>query len=416
MNPVDDNADKIKQLDEQNQILDRQAKILIENDIQLRAAYEKLEKAYDDLTQDREKISAERNKLTIVLTGITDAVVAADLTGKIVIFNSAAQKITGVSESEALGKSIQEVFTFFDNEGEVEYSVYAPLRGDGYEGVLYQKNGVKLVCNLKESFVNLMVAQITEGQDINLGAIITMHDVTEEHKLEDMKLDFVSMAAHELRTPLTSLRGYIYIYLRDNASALNEKQSMVLNRISIATDRLVALVENLLNISRIENGTLTIKFEKFDWADNIKGLVAEMMVQAKDKEIELTIAEPIPENLIISADKFRVSEVFSNIVSNAINYTDKNGKVTITLEKSGNEVITHVTDTGEGIPEDALPHLFTKFFRVSGILEQGSKGTGLGLYIAKSIIDLHRGRIWVTSKVGEGSIFSFSLLLVKNGE
>ncbi len=413
MDPQDSIDTRLNELNEKNEMLDRQAKILIENDLHLRKTYEALEQAYNDLTQDREKISAERNKLAVILSGITDAVVAADLSGNIVSFNHAAQKITGLSEAEVQGKSFAEIVKFFDQDGEVAYTTYSPLRQDGYEGTIYQQNGLKLVCNQKESKVNLMVAQITEGVKVNLGPIITIHDVTEESKLEEMKLDFVSMAAHELRTPLTSLRGYVYIYLRDNAESLNEKQSTILNRISIATERLVSLVENLLNISRIENGTLTIKTEKFDWIENLKGLVQEIQIQARDKAIELTIAEPLPPEVLISADRFRVSEVLSNILANAINYTAREGRVSVGVEVGNGEVITHVTDSGQGIPEEAIPHLFTKFFRVSGSLEQGSKGTGLGLYIAKSIIDMHKGRIWVKSQPGQGSTFSFSLPVAK---
>ncbi len=175
----------------------------------------------------------------------------------------------------------------------------------------------------------------------------------------------------------------------------------------------MALVENLVSISRIERGTLTVKEDNIKWIENVRSIVLEMMVQAKDKNINLHFDEADGVEIELNADKFRINEVLSNLLSNAINYTDPGGEVAVWIEKNDTEIVTHIKDTGEGIPQDAISHLFTKFFRVSGKLEQGSKGTGLGLYIAKSIIEMHQGKIWVESEFGKGSTFSFSLPLKK---
>jgi two-component system, OmpR family, sensor histidine kinase ResE len=221
------------------------------------------------------------------------------------------------------------------------------------------------------------------------------------------------VAAHELRTPLTSIKGYLYIFLRNYRASLDSEQMTFLTRMSIATQRLGALVENLLNVTRIEKGVMTIHLESIDWIENTKLLLAELIDQATDKKIEIKFQEPSEHYPNVGVDKFRINEVLSNLISNAINYTNIEGQVKIWFEKTPDEVITHVQDNGPGIPADALPHLFTKFFRVSGNLEQGSKGTGLGLYITKSIIEMHKGKIWVDSEVDKGSIFSFSLPIYK---
>src|SRR3989344_7529862 len=150
------------------------------------------------------------------------------------------------------------------------------------------------------------------------------------------------------------------------------------------------------------------------WEELVSEIVMTYNDQARQKGISLTFIkykEKIPKVLV---DRFRMGEVLSNLIGNAINYTNPGGKVTVSTELRGDGVVTHVEDTGQGVPESAIPKLFTKFFRVSGVLEQGSKGTGLGLYISKAIVEMHNGRIWAKSILGEGSTFSFALPLVKS--
>lgn len=366
------------------------------------------------LANDREIISAEKNKLAVILSGVRDVVVAVDLKRNIFTINKAAENLLGLTPAQILGKPISEVVRIFDKEAEVMQNSYCPVVTNGFEGNVFYKNGLKLVSkNGKSSFVNLISSQIKEGEKVNLGCILTIHDVTEERRLEDMKLDFVSIAAHELRTPLTSIKGYLYVLIRDYYKVFDDKQKNILKKLNLSTQRLVSLVENLLNVTRIERGTLNINLQEVDWLENVKGVIGEIIDQAKDKKMELVFEAPSESLPKVYADQLRINEVLSNLLSNAINYSPAGGRIRVWIELSGTEIITHVADTGQGIPKDAIAHLFTKFFRVAGKLEQGSKGTGLGLYIAKSIVNLHHGRIWVESEFGKGSTFSFTLPVVK---
>lgn len=367
----------------------------------------KLEQNINSLAIDKTIISAERNKLAVTVSAITDAVIAVDLERKIIIFNSAAQNLTGYKRLEVLGKQLDQVIRIFDKEEEVTPSNYCPIKTDGIEGVVFSKPNLKMV-GKRQAFVNLISGQIAEGLQNNLGCILTLHDVSKEAELEKMKLDFVSMAAHELRTPLTSLKGYIHVFSK-NPINFSDQQKTYLLRMNISVQKLVGLVENLLNVSRIERGTLTLRLEDVDWLTNVKEVVSELLDQAKDKNQELNIVEPNIPLPKIKIDKFRINEVLANLLSNAISYTQVGGKIKVWFDETADEVITHIADNGQGISKEALPHLFTKFFRVSGPLEQGSKGTGLGLYIAKSIVNLHKGKIWAQSEEGKGSTFSFSL-------
>lgn len=360
--------------------------------------------------QRTQQLKAERNKIAVTLASIVDAVIVVDLGRNIIIFNKAAEKLTGYKLTDVLGKPIDQVIKVFDKTQNLTLDTFCPISSDDFEGIAYHKEGLMLTgLNGKQTYVNVLAGQIKEGKDANVGCILTLYDVSKDKLLEEMKLDFVSMAVHELRTPLTSIKGYLYIYLRDYKESLDSKQSTLLSRINISTQRLVSLVENLLNVTRIEKGTLTLNLQPIDWVQNTAEIISEIIDQAKDKQVILDFIQPKQPLPNVKADKFRINEVLMNLLANAINYTRRGGKITVWIEKQGNEIITHIADDGPGIPKEALPHLFTKFFRVSGSLEQGSKGTGLGLYIAKSIVEIHKGKIWVESKLGKGSAFSFSL-------
>ncbi len=368
------------------------------------------------LRHEEKKLLGEKDKLSLTLSAITDGVIAVDLSRNIIIFNRAAEKLTGYHVGEVLGKNIDDVIKVFDRgEGQIPSSVYCPISlNTTEEGIIYSRNDLKIITNTKEAFVNMLSGQIKESTESNLGSILTLHNVSQERQLEEMKLDFVSMAAHELRTPLTAIKGYVYIFIKDYMKQMNEKQATMLQRLSISAQKLSTLVENLLSISRIESGSLTVNLQPTDWIESVKSTILEVEPQIKDKKLEFTADLPqfLPK---VYVDPLRIEEVLSNLLTNAVSYTAPGGKVRVWVEQQGQEIITHVSDTGEGIPEEALPHIFTKFFRVSGSLEQGSKGTGLGLYIAKSIINMHHGRVWVQSEFGKGSTFSFALPVFKQG-
>lgn len=222
-------------------------------------------------------------------------------------------------------------------------------------------------------------------------------------------VDLVSMVAHELRTPLTSIKGYLSVFMEENKDKFDSTQKMFLHRIDIAVQQMMGLTDNLLNASRIERGVFAISMQTIDWVDNVAEVFDEFLKRAKDKKINLVFIKPQEHTFFVKADKLRINEVLLNLLSNAISYTDENGKITVSIEKQGQEVATYVKDTGAGIPKSAIPNLFTKFFRVNSKASQGVKGTGLGLYISKAIVEAHGGRIWVESEVGKGSTFSFSL-------
>lgn len=356
------------------------------------------------------QLSAEKNKMSVILSGITDSVIALDLKRNIVMFNTNAELLTGFTTSQVMGKSISQVVEFFEGKRSLPIDEYAPVKSDGFEGIVFVKENVKMASvKGKDAWVRLTVSQIGEGNQVNLGNILTIRDRTREHELEEMKVDFVSMAAHELRTPLTSMKGYLSVFMNENKGKLSQDNQILINRVAISTDLLSGLVENILNVSRIERGVYTVHPAPLDWVQFVSNAVSDVQIRAHEKNLRLTFTQPSEPLPSVIADKARIVEVLYNLLSNAINYTPKDGSITVWIERVKDMLVTHVRDTGKGVPKEALPHLFSKFYRAGGPTSEGVKGTGLGLYISKSIVELHKGKIWVESKENEGSTFSFSL-------
>lgn len=373
----------------------------------------KLKQLLTNLEQDKDTISAQKNKLDIILSSMKDGIIAVDLSKNVVLVNKAACEMTGYGEAELQGHKIDDVLHFFDGKEEISTKAYCQIDfANSYSSRLFQsltlvgkgERGVK---------INLMTSPAQEGVQTNLGCILIMHDLTSESELEQMRLDFVSMASHELKTPLTNIIGYLSVYINESKAQLKKEQSLLLDRCLVSARELLSLVENILSVNKIERDQMGISIQPTDLTELLTKAIEDLQNQAKLKNITLALT-PLPASLPkVLADPLRTAEVINNLVSNAINYTQAGGRVSVYTRLTLTEVVTTVEDTGIGIPKEAIAHLFNKFFRVSNPLQKGVKGTGLGLYIAKSIIAKLNGKIWVESEVGKGSKFHFSLPIAK---
>ncbi len=346
-------------------------------------------------------VSGEKNQLDAILSSIVDGIIALDFSRNIILVNKATEYMAGYTQQELQGKPIDQFIRFYDN-GEEIFAKNVCQANFNQPATLVGKNG-------KQTKVNITAGSILEGVQTNLGCILILHDLSKEEELEQMKLDFVSMASHELKTPLTSIIGYLSVFINENTDKIEKEELELLQKSLVSSKNLYSLVSNLLSVNKIEREQLSVFSGPVDYGPILQKTVDDLQNQAKLKNITLTLK--IPEGSIpkITADPIRITEVIDNLVANAINYTNSGGQVTVWVQASPTEVTTSIVDTGVGIPKDAIPHLFTKFFRVSNTTQQASKGTGLGLYISKSIIEKLNGKIWVESEMGKGSKFAFSL-------
>lgn len=230
-------------------------------------------------------------------------------------------------------------------------------------------------------------------------------------QLDKLKDDFVSMASHELRTPMTAIKSYIWMALSHSDIPLSLKLKNYLTKILVSTERLIHLVNDMLNISRIESGKVEVKPEIFSIKELVKEVIEEVNLKAKEKNITLGILDSsqVPQ---VFADPEKIMQVVLNLVGNSLKFTPNGGKISISFFSDGEMLDVSISDNGVGIAKDDLSKLFTKFGRLdnSYIAAATSGGTGLGLYICKSLIELSKGKIWVESDgVGRGATFKFSI-------
>lgn len=382
--------------------------------------YIMLTQLQNSLTQDQQVMSnlslvdnAQIKLFETATVETTDPLIILNNKLEVKMINNALTLFTGVARVDALGLKIDQLVRFYDkNNQEILPATYAKVFRNNPQTKIFNMSEVKIISRInKQSFADLSVYQPPLGDSIDVSCVLLLQDKTKEKQLEAMKLDFVSMAAHELRTPLTSIKGYISVFINENKDKLTPDQMMFITRINTSTQQLAGLVENLLSVARVERGAMSLHTQAVNWVNNVKSQVDTFEHRANEKRITLKFLQPPDTIPQVQVDLVRINEVLNNMISNAINYTEPMGKIEVWIDEQEEMVNTHVKDTGKGIASGDFQKLFTKFFRVQGgPAEQASKGNGLGLYLSKAIVELHKGKIWAESEgIGKGTTFSFSL-------
>lgn len=258
--------------------------------------------------------------------------------------------------------------------------------------------------------VKARVSAVVDDCGNYIGRVLALRDITAEREIADMKNEFVSTVSHELRTPLTSIKGYVDLILDGSAGEISEIQQEFLGIVKENSDRLVELINEMLDISRIESGRVHLKVEPIDVGDSVRGSVDTFraVLAQGGHTITISVAKNLP---LVAADRDRVGQVLVNLISNALKYSPGGGEVIVKARREGDFVLVSVTDQGLGITREDQKRLFTKFYRVDTAMTREIGGTGLGLSICKTIIELLGGSIGVKSKAKAGSTFWFTLPL-----
>jgi PAS domain S-box-containing protein len=342
-----------------------------------------------------QRVALEKERSFAILANIADGIVAVDREGKVVLWNAAAEQITGVPGEDALGRTPIEVL-----QRTLE-SDTDTLQGDRL---------VPIMRGREEVLLSVTEAIMRDPAGAVSGRIFAFRDISADRLVEQMKSDFVSTVSHELRTPLTSIYGFAQTLLRRDVTFGDEERLTFLGYIASESQRLTAIVDALLNVARLETGDLHVSISSTDVRD-VVGQVVQTVREAGANTHSFVVDLP-EEPLAANADPDKLRQVFSILLENAVKYSPAGGTVTVGAERKRDTVEVSVADEGLGIPQADQDQIFRKFYRGAGAESRvGAGGTGLGLFIARGLVTAMGGRIWVESREGEGSTFAFELPL-----
>jgi PAS domain S-box-containing protein len=341
-----------------------------------------------------------------ILTSIADGVVVNDMEGRIILVNPAAERILGVSEKRLLRQGFKELFSVFDHQGGEE--AVTAMETLLNTSVPEMAKSYKINLETDGRVIHALLSPVLSQRGDFMGVVTIFRDVTKEVEADRAKSEFVSTVSHELRTPMTAIKGYTDLLHAEAAGSINTEQKRFLTTIKSNTDRLTALINDLLDISRMETGRIRFEPRPLQIGEVIADVVNALAGQAEEKHQNLTyeVAAGLPD---VTGDRDRLNQVLTNLVSNAIRYTPERGEIEVKAYLVEKAVRVDVRDTGIGIAPEDMAHIFERFYRADHPLVQETRGTGLGLSIVKMFVEMHGGRIWVESEPDMGSTFTFIL-------
>jgi len=353
-----------------------------------------------------QQISQEKQRLDAILENSGDGVMVLDAEGKITVFNRALTMMTGVPPEQAIGRPCEEIMVLHDpNTREPTPELTCPLERcrDGeqiqVEGDYVREDDIRVT-------LGVTYTPLFGAEDRLVNIIANVRDITRFREAEEMKSTFISVISHELKTPVALIKGYAGTLRRPDAEWDTETIRESMKIIEEESDRLTELIENLLDASRLQAGQLQLQKTEVQIDHLAARIVQDFRTQTKRHTFHLDFAPDFPA---IQADPERLRQVLNNLLSNAIKYSPEQGRITVSGRHDDQHVYVAVSDQGIGIPAGERDRIFDRFYRVESALSRRTQGAGLGLYLVKSIVEAHRGRIWVSSSPGQGSTFVFSL-------
>ena len=375
-------------------------KICIKGDSELLELANSLNDLSDVFRLTHENLIQEKNRLSSVLSYMSDGVIATNRLGQITMINSTAQRLLNLDRETATQMSILDIL-----DGENPYT-YSELLSKTPEIHLSRRDA-------NDEFVTLRVnfALIRKESGFISGLVAVLHDATEQEKEERERRLFVSNVSHELRTPLTSVKSYLEAL---DDGALNEEIAPNFIKVSLdETNRMMRMISDLLALSRIDNKSTQLNVEMINFTafmTYILNRFGQIKSQETNPGKSYEIIRDYPVNSIwVEIDTDKMTQVIDNILNNAIKYSPDGGKITVSMKTTDTQLIVSISDQGLGIPKKDLPLIFDRFYRVDKARSRAQGGTGLGLSIAKEIVKQHNGFIWAKSEYGKGSTFTIVL-------
>ncbi|MDP2910547.1 MAG: ATP-binding protein [bacterium] len=355
----------------------------------------------EDVKEEKNKAEEEKNKTLAIITNFADGILVLDKNNRISLVNPKAESFFKIKTKNAVGKIISEIL----KEGQF-LSLMEIFNKKGEE---FSREEIKI----KEELILEISLVPVVREEKKIGSLIILHDVTREKLVEKMKSEFVSLTAHQLRTPLSAMKWAMRMILDEELGKINREQRDFLQNNYNSNEKMIHLINDLLNVTRIEEGRFLYQLVPADIEQITKEAVKFNKESAKKRKIKLEFEKPVQKipKFMMDADKIKMA--LENLIDNGLRYNRKGGCVKVFLEKVEDKVKISIEDNGLGIPENQYPRIFTKFFRGANVIKTDTEGSGLGLYIAKNIIEAHRGKIWFESEINKGTTFYFQIPIKK---
>ena len=355
----------------------------------------------EDAEEAKKRAEEEKNKTESIIFNLVDGLLVFDKLNRLSLINPQAEEFLGVKFDEIRQKPMFELGQFPNFKQLV--SVFTREDRDFFRKEI----------EIKENLIlEVSAVQLTREKE-KIGTLTILHDITREKIIERMKTEFVSVSAHQLRTPLSAIKWTLRMLLDEDLGPITREQRNFIEKTYQSNERMISLINDLLNVSRMEEGRYLFKPILTDMASVIQFVVNSYRDEFAKKGVKFEVITPerkLPQ-LLIDAEKMKLA--VQNLVDNSLHYTEKGGKVTIALDGSKGGIQFSIKDTGVGIPKDQWDRIFTKFFRGANVVRLSTEGTGLGLFITKNIIEAHKGKIWFESGNGEGTTFYFTIPVKK---
>ncbi len=358
------------------------------------------------LDQKVQELSNAKAKDDAILDSIGDGMVVTDNGGNILLINTIAAEFLHIDKAQALLMPFTKM-PLYDEMGQQLTPEEQPMNTALKTARRIQSNVWSMQSDGAKMALAVTATPVLQ-QGTVIGVIQTIRDVTKEHEVDRMKTEFISLASHQLRTPLSAIRWFSEMLLNGDAGKLNKEQGEFAQNIEDSTERMIDLVNSLLNISRIESGRIIVDPKPTDLKELVSGVVNDLKAktEAKKQTILVSVHDDLPK---VNLDPNLIGQVYMNFLTNAIKYTPAGGEISVFVSRKDDDIVAQITDTGYGIPKEQQGRVFQKFFRAENIIKVEADGTGLGLYLVKAIIESSGGRVWFESEVNKGTTFWFTL-------
>lgn len=393
----------------------------MENDKTNETKIAELEKNHQAMLNILEDLKENERKDEIIFNSIPDAVFAVDEKMTIVFANQTALDLFAITRTDTLAKNINDICVFYRRETKIAEKD-SPLKKAiaGKKTISLTINDDLYIRGQGESFIPIACTASFVANNPHIRAVMVLRDITKEREIDTSQNELISLASHQLRTPLTAVKWNSEMLLAGDAGAISEEQKACLNDIHESNKRMIELVNALLNVSRVDLGTLIVEPEEMSLKDLSDSVVTDLtgIIKAKNLTVKKTVSQKVSK---YQGDKKILTVIFQNLISNAVKYTPKDGTVKITIEQKAKgelvsgqtlqqeSLVVTVSDNGYGIPEKDKDKIFTKLYRAGNVREIDDAGNGLGLYLVKSMIERVGGTVWFSSAEGKGTTFCAAL-------